>query len=205
MHLPMGGWVVQDRPIFYQDIVHDPLPCTAHNPQGDKLKVGWQNSKEQNDCDFPPYCLIITMILSFRGASEMSSPVWPQARLPTLARVLGEMKGNQGQAAQLCTPLCQGERTLAPVGTTHVWQFWIWWYDLHSQTGKALDLSFKCHGHPAIFTHHFALLSWPWNMSIAWEHCSVVECMHWMHRCQVPSSASVIKPQIQTNKQECSI
>lgn len=41
-----------DRPVFYQDTVHNPLPSTAQNPQGDKWQVGKQNSKEQNYCHF---------------------------------------------------------------------------------------------------------------------------------------------------------
>lgn len=56
------------------------------------------------------------MILSFRGASEMSSPVWPQARLPTLAKVLGEMKGNQGQAAQAVYYSVSRREDISPCG-----------------------------------------------------------------------------------------
>lgn len=114
----------EDRPIFYQDIFHDPLLCTAYNPQGDKLKVGWQNL-EHNNCDFPRCCLVIAMFLSFRRASEMSSPVWPQARLPTQVSLFGEMKANRGQIAQLGTPLYQRREDVSTCGTTHVWLFWL--------------------------------------------------------------------------------
>jgi hypothetical protein len=159
----------EDRPIFYQDIFHDPLPCTAHNPQGDKLKVGWQNL-EHNDCDFPRCCLVIAMFLSFQRASEMSSPLWPQARLSTQVSILGEMKANWGQIAQLGTPLHQRRDDISTCETTHVWLFWIWPHN-HSQTGKALDLPFKYHHYLAIFTHH---LLHPVSLVLKYFYCTGV-------------------------------
>lgn len=59
---------------------------------------------------------MITMVLSFRNASEVFSPLRPQARLPSLVRVPGEKKGNQGQRAQLCTPLHQRRGDIGPSG-----------------------------------------------------------------------------------------
>lgn len=101
-----------DRLVFYQDTFHDPPPSPAHNSQGDKLQVGKGNSKGPNYCHFPQCCPIITMILGFGSPSEMFSPVWLQARLPALVRVLGGMDGDWGQHS------CKGGRTSAPLGTT---------------------------------------------------------------------------------------
>lgn len=81
-----------DRPVFYQDTVHNPLPSTACNPPGDEWQVGKQDSEEQNYCRF-----LQCSAPALSEPSEMLSPVWPQARLPAPFRVLGDTKGDWGQ------------------------------------------------------------------------------------------------------------